>query len=288
MQKNKFFIIILSIIIILNLFYFYLLYMRNKIMKVIVFDLDETLGHFVELGMFCDALEKYNKKKLNSNDFFKIMNIFPEFLRTNILKILLYLKSKKQKKECDKILIYTNNQGPKEWTQKIQKFFEKKINYKLFDQIIAAYKINGIRIEPERTTYDKTARDLSKCANLPENAQICFLDDLYHPLMENDNIYYIHVDPYVVSIPFNEMAERYYNSNIQNFDEINKMEFINYIVKQMNKYNFNTKNKTNDEKKEDEIISNEILAHLRKFFKLNKKKRTKKRKKKPKNITSKI
>ena len=116
-------------------------------MKVVVFDLDETLGQFIELGMFCDAIEHYNKRKLDFDEFYQIVEIFPEFIRPNILKILLYLKSKKQRGQCNKILIYTNNQGPKEWAENIKKYFEKKLDYKLFDQVIAAYKVNGKIIE---------------------------------------------------------------------------------------------------------------------------------------------
>ena len=36
----------------------------RKPLKIVVFDLDETLGCFVELGMFWDALEKISKNPL--------------------------------------------------------------------------------------------------------------------------------------------------------------------------------------------------------------------------------
>ena len=35
--------------------------------KIVVFDLDETLGYFVEFGMFWEALINYNKYINNSN-----------------------------------------------------------------------------------------------------------------------------------------------------------------------------------------------------------------------------
>ena len=41
--------------------------------KIVVFDLDETLGCFVELGMFCDALEKATAKPIEKVHFFEIM-----------------------------------------------------------------------------------------------------------------------------------------------------------------------------------------------------------------------
>ena len=252
-------------------------------MNIIVFDLDETLGHFVELGIFCDTLEEYYKRKLSFNEFYKIMDTFPEFIRPNILKILDYIKLKKQKGECNKVIIYTNNQGPKEWAQKIKKYFEKKINYKLFDQIIAAYKVHNVKVEEHRTTHQKTTRDLLNIANLPDHAKICFIDDLYHPLMDNDNIYYINIEPYHITIPFNEMAERYYNLNIHSSKKVNqidKFEFINFIVKYMNKYNFHIKNKSIYDTNRDKDNGEEILKHLRIFFKLNKKRQTRRSKQK--------
>ena len=42
-----------------------------------------------------------------------------------------------------KVMIYTNNNGPKSWTYDIKHYIEKKLNYKLFDKIITAWKVNG-------------------------------------------------------------------------------------------------------------------------------------------------
>ena len=35
--------------------------------KIVVFDLDETLGYFVEFGMFWDSLKNYYKHTLNKD-----------------------------------------------------------------------------------------------------------------------------------------------------------------------------------------------------------------------------
>ena len=96
--------------------------------KIVVFDLDETLGYFVELGMLWDALNDYIQrhkidKPIDQTLFNEVLDLYPEFLRPNILKILLYLKKRKQKSHCSKILIYTNNQGPKEWAISIKNYF---------------------------------------------------------------------------------------------------------------------------------------------------------------------
>ena len=106
-------------------------------MKIVVFDLDETLGYFVEFGIFWDSLSlyvsKYLNKELNQRDFNNVMDLYPEFFRPNIINILSYLKNKKQSKECQKIMIYTNNQGSRKWCEQIVSYFETKLNkYKLF------------------------------------------------------------------------------------------------------------------------------------------------------------
>jgi hypothetical protein len=259
--------------------------MVKNISYSVVFDLDETLGHFVQLGIFNDLLEKYYKKPLSSNNFFKLMDIFPEVLRPNILKILSNLKQKKIKGICNKVIIYTNNQGPKEWAIKIKDFLEKKIQYKLFDQIIGAYKVNNKLIEHMRTTHDKTSRDLFKIANLSENSKVCFLDDLYHPLMDNDNTYYINVSPYYYTYNFYDMAERYYKHNSNKIK--NKSKFINFIVNESKAYRFKNKDKTISEINNDMEVSKEIHDHLKNFFKLNKKNKTKRIRRINKNITRK-
>lgn len=99
--------------------------------KMVVFDLDETLGYFMELGIFWDSLIEYIKyqkinQPINQDLFNNILDLYPEFLRPNIIEILKYLKKKKEKKHCNKLLIYTNNQGPSEWANYIIKYFEKK------------------------------------------------------------------------------------------------------------------------------------------------------------------
>ena len=113
-------------------------------MKIVVFDLDETLGYFTEFGIFWDSLAYYLKCKdkytLTQDDFNDILDLYPEFLRPNIVNILTYLKEQKKTNCCHKMMIYTNNNGPPEWAHHIISYFEKKINYKLIDQIIAAFK----------------------------------------------------------------------------------------------------------------------------------------------------
>ena len=114
-----------------------------KPQKIVVFDLDETLGCFNEIGIFWDALEQYQGHKLFKEQFFDVLDLFEEFLRPNILKILDFVKEQKVKKVCDHVMIYTNNQGPRSWVEKISKYFAHKLGGPVFDQIIAAFKVQG-------------------------------------------------------------------------------------------------------------------------------------------------
>jgi len=82
--------------------------------KVIVFDLDETIGSFGDLYILWEAItEYYNMKNQfhNMDDIFhKLLDLYPEFLRHGILNILGYLYNKKLSGECAKVFLYTNNQ----------------------------------------------------------------------------------------------------------------------------------------------------------------------------------
>ena len=240
--------------------------------KIVVFDLDETLGYFMELGMFWDALNGYinNKNlkiKIDQELFNNILDLYPEFLRPNIKGILNYLKHKKEKNHCDKLMIYTNNQGPMEWAKFIMNYFENKIDYKIFDQIIGAFKIQGKRVELCRTTHMKTHNDFIKCTKVPENTQICFLDDVFYPGMSNEKIYYINIKPYIHDLDFNEMITRFLESDLEIKIE-DQLYFRDYILTFMKKYNYIYIKKNIEVQNIDVILSKKILQHLHLFFKM--------------------
>lgn len=241
--------------------------------RIVVFDLDETLGYFMELGMFWDAIKAYIKhtqikQQIEQNMFNKVLDLYPEFLRPDIINILNYLKRKKEKNHCHKLMIYTNNQGPVEWANYIMKYFEGKINNKIFDQIIAAFKVHGKRVELCRTTHLKTHADLIKCTKLPEDTQICFLDDVFYPDMSNEKIYYINVKPYVHDLEFNEMITRFLNSDILDAGNADPTYCRAFILTFMKKYNYIYIGKNDETQHVDTIVSKKILQHLHNFFKM--------------------
>jgi len=240
----------------------------NNPHKIVVFDLDETLGNFIELGMFCDALENFNKKNISKEHFFELIDLFNECLRPDILPILSYLKNKKKQGLCQKIMIYTNNQGPRAWAENISLYFDNKLKTKLFDNIIAAFKVGGKRIELGRSSHDKTVKDLVSCTKIPTDTQICFLDDQYHPYMKHNNVYYINIKPYTYEFPFDEMADRYYNLYKDRLlPDVSSNDFKKHIVEYMKGYDCDDMKKRSDiGLKMDKVISKQILLHLKKFF----------------------
>jgi hypothetical protein len=257
-------------------------------MKIVVFDLDETLGYFTQLGIFWDILKKYLKNKnihLTQNDFNDLLDLYPEFLRPNIINILNYLKEQKKNKCCHKMMIYTNNNGPKEWANHIIRYFETKLDFNLVDQIIGAFKVNGKIIEICRTCNKKTHNDFIRCSKIPANSEICFLDDTFYPEMANENIYYINIKPYYYDLKFDYMINKFKQSNIGkkllnntiNYDEdYNDKDndiFEKTMMENIKLYKYFYINKDLREYEIDKVLGKHIINHLKDFF--NKKRKNK-------------
>lgn len=231
--------------------------------KVVVFDLDETLGYFGQLGRFCNLLDDYYKNPNKAYSIFnELMDLYPEFTRPNIMNILKHLLQKKKENKCQAVMIYTNNTGERKWAEHIKGYFEHKLNSKIFEQIIAAFKINGKVVEINRTTHEKSVDDFFRCTKLPSDIEICFIDDLFHPKMNNDNVYYIHVKEYKHLLPATEMLNRYLNSPLSS-DIKNKDEFKQFTMFNL-KYNIVEKDK--HEHEIDIIVSKKMLEHIKEFF----------------------
>ena len=235
--------------------------MIEKKCKVVVFDMDETLGHFYEFSIIIDILEKYYKKKINQSEFNIILDFFPEYIRPNIINILLFLKEKKKSNNCDKIIIYTNNNGPKEWANKIKNYLNYKVNYNLITQVIGAYKVDNIQIEKKRTTYEKTYPDLVNCANLQMNTSICFIDDLIHLKMYNNNTYYLNIKPYTVNLSKNIILDRLFLITNDMFFK-QHYRFNNNFNKYFNKHFKNNTNINN-------VLHDNLYKNIKNFFIIN-------------------
>ena len=238
--------------------------------RIVVLDVDETIGYFVELGIFCDALTQNawnNDATAQYTHFTHLMDAFPEFLRPNILDILRFLKIKKDKNECCGVMVYTNNRGPRAWVEHIIKYMETKLGAPLFDQIVAAFKVNGKIIEMGRTTHDKTYEDLLRCTKVPSNVEVCFLDDQLHSQMEHGQVYYINLKPYVHQLSVQTLVDRFIQSSVlRSTTPVGRDEFRHRIETFMQRFSANYVPKDPMEQEIDRIISKKIMEHLNEFF----------------------
>jgi hypothetical protein len=247
-------------------------FINNKPMKVIIFDLDETLGYFYEFSIMLDAIERFYNKKLTLSQTCRVLDLYPEYFRPSIFTILKYLSKLKEQNIINKLYIYTNNQGGKKWSRFIQTYIETKINYPIFDQIIHAFKVNGVQIEQSRTTHQKTHTDFIKCSKLPEKTKICFIDDQDHPKMEHDNVYVININPYKYGLNINILINRFIRYTIQNnnFEKIVQKKIglfknhVKYIFENVYKYKYIEKKEK--EYNVDKIVSKRLIFLLDEFI----------------------
>jgi hypothetical protein len=245
---------------------------KNDSLKIVVFDLDETLGCFVQFGVFWDAFITYmklvNKEKMDQNQdvFNEFLDLYPEFLRPYVLTILEYLKTQKQNGVCDAVMIFTNNHGPPSWAEHIKKYLEYKINYKLFDKVIGAYEVDGVIREKCRTSHEKSYRDLLRCANIHVPTKVCFVDDLLHRSMVNPNVDYIKINPYVFHLPPLLIVERALKSHFVEKYVPDDGFFKNYIMISMSKYRFHFNKKTKMEYDVDIIATKKTFQYIQKFL----------------------
>lgn len=282
--------------------------------KVVVFDIDETLGNFSQLSIFTHVLEDYyNKPELSYRYFNDLVDLYPEIIRPSMVRILDYIRKKKNTGVCDKVMIYTNNMGPVKWISCIRQYFETKLRMAatasasasasgglaiippLFDHTIKPKTEDSTdtqtqqhqQLYPERTTNDKTISDFIRCGRLPRDIEICFLDDLQHPKMVDERVYYIKLQPYHSYIPFEMFVVRFLNSALYRevFDkftvpstisitspnakkQILSIEIHNLFLKYANlaKYDAKSHQSKINPREIDEIISKYILYHLQQFF----------------------
>ena len=245
--------------------------LKTKNKKVVVFDLDETLGSFGQFGSFCMLLDEYYDDDDKAyNIFNELLDLYPEYPRPYILNVLRYLLQKKKDGKCKAVMIYTNNQGERAWVEHIKAYFETKLKSKIFEQIISAFKVDGKVVEVNRTTHDKTIDDFFRCTKLPKDIEICFVDDLFHPRMEDDNVYYIHVKGYKHYLPSSVIIKRFLNSNLAKDMKDNQVEREKFTSYMMSRLNYNITEKDKDDQEMDVIISKKMLEHMKGFFKEDK------------------
>lgn len=209
--------------------------------KIIVFDLDETLGYFSQLYILWRALINLSKTKLSVTDFYKLCDIYHFYYHPEIINILNYLHEQNIKP-----IIYTNNQALHWWPKlitfylnhKISVIHNKKVN--LFQDVIGSYTLNGYYNDKRRTSNAKKYSDLVRIINTSEKMKILFLDDQEHPEMRHNNVEYIQVPQYINVLPANIIINTFlnnpYGKHFITKNQINIQFFINYIFNEMKRH----------------------------------------------------
>ena len=177
--------------------------------RVVVFDMDETLGHFVQLGAFWDAVEQAHGRLLDLDHFIETMELYPEYVRPGMSQLLGQLVEARAEGVISGIAMYTNNQGPEAWARGIAAYFDKQVGVPVFDMIVPAYMAHGSVVASCRTSHAKSPADFLRCTGLPQETRICFLDDQYHRPMAGNSTYYIRVPEYVATLMPHDLAGRY-------------------------------------------------------------------------------
>ena len=173
--------------------------------KTVAFDLDETLGNFSDLYKLWLTFESGERTQTNFN---RLLDLYPEFLRVGVLKLLGYLKVKIECGECRPIYIYTNNQCGMEWVNLIVAYFEIKTGIQIARPIFA-YKIKNRIVDENRTTQEKTYDDFVRCSMIHIPFELCFVDDRIHQHMKRSKVYYIQPPPYFHNLKEEEIQRRF-------------------------------------------------------------------------------
>ena len=186
----------------------------QTIRRIVLFDMDETLGIFSDFGAFMDILNtKFHTSFSIYDHFNELLDLYPELLRPRILDIMKFLARMKRVGKCANVMIYTNNTGPISWSNRIKSYFNSKAGYPVFDKVIGAFKRpNGEPVEVRRTSHDKTYDDFVRCSNMDGKFEVFFIDDREHPGMHAENVYVINVKPYTRELSMREFASRFKRS----------------------------------------------------------------------------
>ena len=259
---------------------------KQRIPKVVVFDLDETIGHFSDLYLVWNALftkDIYRGERTRASIqcvFNELLDLYPEFLRYGILHILDFIRSKIISGESHRIYIYTNNQcdfsvwsktcsqSPTDWVEMIIVYLNIRMNVSdtIFAKPICAFKINQQIIEPLREGNGKSHRDFLKCSVLPKTTEICFVDDTYYEKMAHDKVYYVQPPPYFHNMTRSEIIERFVRSDLhRRISGAISNEWMNHEMATSIPYPLRrTGNPAND--KENREIYETMMRYIKEFF----------------------
>jgi mitochondrial fission protein ELM1 len=166
--------------------------------KIIVFDLDNTIGYFKQLISISHIVKESTKENIDYINY--LLNLFPEFFRPNIFDLFEFLIIKRKEKKIKRIILYTNNNNDL-FINKVIEFIHSKLYENLFDIIITP-------THERRTKKYKDYNDLLECSSINKDTSICFIDDKKHINMINEKVFYIQCESYNETLKTNDIYKR--------------------------------------------------------------------------------
>ena len=255
--------------------------------RVVVFDLDETLGSFQEFHTLWTALQGFQKSH-DPFPFNSVLDLYPEFVRTHIYPILEYVYLQKTNNTCKGIYLYTKNKNSIIWIQLMCKYFQYKINAlnDFFDKIIYAFKMNNNEICVLNNGVTKTHSDLIKCVMLPSTTEICFIDNTYFSKMDHTYVYYIQPSSYHHTLSSNDIIHRFIVSKLlDSWDNVKKDMLNTYL-----QFHFLHNDSVLpivyriDKEAWDKKVAGKIMYHVKEFFYLQQMSKNTRKKKQSLNL----
>ena len=209
----------------------FLLEPRRNYTKMVVFDLDETIGHFKQFYCLYQIIVKYSPTPMSQSAFNSILDLYPEFFRVGIFSIFEMLYRKKRQKIGGGIYIYTNNKCDGDWVKRIVSYIDSKVcphtGDSLFNDLILAFKIRDQIVEPRRTMETKAYSDFVRCIMFPEeDVEVCFIDNTEYTRMSENKVYYILPSPYYHSLKNAEIMRRFFHLPFLSFADKKRVETI--------------------------------------------------------------
>jgi hypothetical protein len=117
-----------------------------------------------------------------------------------------------------------------------------------------------------RTTNHKTYDDFIKCTILPENTNICFIDDTFHAKMKHEKVYYLQSKPYQHGLTYDLIFSRISSSDIFIDKDFNILkDFRDHLF--FLKKRIHVKNKCDVNM--DILVTKKLMKHIKCFFDYN-------------------
>ena len=163
--------------------------------QCIVFDLDETIGHFSQLYAIYIKMKQIYNFEISVTHLHSLFQKYIKAFRPGIFLLFAYIKVLKESNAHLLTVLYTNTTLPKIWIHAIITFIEKKIHLQesstLFDHVIDI-------THPLRKTLKKNIKDLTFiCKIAPDNMAILFIDNVKHTSIHHKYMIYTHVYSYM-------------------------------------------------------------------------------------------